>query len=119
MGIDRSVRTAIWEAQGKLCAVCGQKMVPKTMYHPRRGWTIEHVYNHASRRYYAEGNRLISHAECNNRKGDREPTGCEIILLHAVNARLGVELTQRILTYSDGLRRPSALALALSEVMAA
>lgn len=110
---------SIWRAQGKRCAVCGVRMRPITMKHPTRGWTIEHVFNHASKRFYADGNRLVSHSECNNRKGDREPTGCEIILLHAVNARLGFELTPYPHSYSDNISAPSKLALALEQAMAA
>lgn len=106
---------ALWEAQGKCCAVCGGKMYPGAKFHPTRGWTVEHVYHHASRRYYADGNKLVSHAACNNLKGDREPTGCEVILLHAANAKLGYELTLRELSYRDSVSGPSALALALQQ----
>lgn len=111
--------SAIWKAQGKACAICGIGMIPVHQNHPTRGWTIEHVYNHASKRYFADGNKLITHAECNNRKGDREPTGCEVIQLHAANARIGLELTPRDLNYSDPLNGPSALAVALEMAMAA
>lgn len=113
-----SETVAIWTAQGKRCVICGVKMLPVTRFHPTRGWTIEHVYNHASRRFYADGNKLVSHAQCNNRKGDREPTGCEIIMLHAVNAQLGLELTPRDRSYDDGIKGPSALALALERIAA-
>lgn len=94
-------------------------MIPKTLAHPTRGWTIEHVYPRSLRIYENEGNRLVSHSACNNIKGDRQPTGCEVILLHATNARLGIELTERCRRYSDDVRGPSALAVALSEALAA
>lgn len=109
----------LWEAQGKICCVCGEKMYPLTISNDRTGWTIEHVYHHASRRYYADGNKLLSHAACNNRKGDREPTGCEKILLAAVNARLGRELVPMLRGYSDDINVPSALAMALGQALAA
>lgn len=35
-----------------------------------------------------EGNRLIAHRHCNTDKGNRRPTGCELVWLAAVNARL-------------------------------
>lgn len=94
-------------------------MVPKTGSHPTRGWTIDHVYNHASRRYFADGNKLVCHAACNHRKADREPTGCELILLHLVNARLGLELVERPHSYTDVVRAPSAIAIALERALAA
>lgn len=109
----------IWEAQGKCCAVCGESMVPAHRHDPQRGWTIEHVYNRASRRYHADGNRLISHAECNRQKADREPTGCEVIQLHAANAKLGLELTPMLHSYRDEVQGPSALAYAFQMAMAA
>jgi hypothetical protein len=115
----QSETLAIWRAQGKCCAICGAGMVPVHMAHPSRGWTIEHVFHRASKRYYADGNKLVTHAECNNRKGDREPTGCEIILLHAVNAKLGFELTPYPRCYCDNVEAPSALAVALERAMAA
>jgi hypothetical protein len=117
MGTRASQEIAmLWEAQDKYCAVCGREMTEGLKFDETCGWTIEHVYNHASRRYYADGNKLVSHASCNNAKGDREPTGCEIILLHAVNAKLGLELIEYPHGYDDGITGPSALAL---ELMAA
>jgi hypothetical protein len=120
MGVRASVEIrSIWAAQGKACAICGDRMRPVTIDHPTRGWTIEHVFCRSSRRYEAEGNKLVSHAACNSRKADREPTGCEIILLHAVNAQLGFELTSRGIGYRDGVSGPSALAIALQGALAA
>lgn len=40
------------------------------------------------------GNRLVSHRRCNSAKGSAKPTGCELLMLLAVNARLGVEPTR-------------------------
>lgn len=109
---------AIWEAQGKCCAICGVPMVPSHMHHPTRGWTFDHVFNHASRRYFADGNKLIAHSECNNIKADGEPSPEQVALLHEVNAKLGLELTERTHAYSDP-KGPSALAIALEQAMAA
>lgn len=112
-------RWRIWEAQGKHCSVCGERMVPKTGSHPARGWTIDHVYNRASNRYFADGNKLVCHSACNQRKADRDPTGCELILLHLVNARLGFELVERQRSYADNVEAPSVLAVALERALAA
>jgi hypothetical protein len=106
----------IWKAQGKGCAICGVHMMPVHKKHPRRGWTFEHVYNHASDRFHSEGNRLVTHVECNNAKADREPYPCEVLLLHAVNARLGLELTPRLKSWRDEKQGLSKLALELIRV---
>jgi hypothetical protein len=106
----------LWRAQGKCCAVCGMKMVPGHMMHRTRGWTIEHVYPRSRYFLFNDGNQLISHAECNNRKGDRDPTGCEVILLYAVNAQLGLEIVEKARSYVDPIVAPSALAVALAAV---
>lgn len=109
----------LWKAQGKCCAICGARMVPAHYQHSTRGWTIEHVWPRSRYSFHNEGNLLVSHAECNNEKGDRDPTGCEIVLLASVNATLGVELTKRQLCYADHVYGPSALAVALEKALAA
>ena len=109
----------LWSAQGKCCAVCGVKMLPVHKAHPRRGWTLEHVWPRSRYSYHNEGNLLVTHVECNQGKGDRDPTGCEIILLAATNAALGHELTKRQLSYADHIYGPSALAVALEQALAA
>lgn len=35
-----------------------------------------------------QGVKAAAHASCNRRKGNRAPTGCELVFLMAVNARL-------------------------------
>lgn len=109
----------LWRAQGKCCAVCGDAMVPASIYHPTRGWTIEHVYPRSSKRYYADGNKLVSHSQCNWRKGDRQPTGCEVLLLHVVNEILGLELVEYPRCYIDTRIFPTALEIAFQREMAA
>jgi hypothetical protein len=119
--LKRSGRLAIlvWEAQGKVCPLCDRPLIwARTLEHPDYGWSIEHVW---PRRYgYGQvGNMLISHVSCNNRKGSRDPTGCELLILEAVNARLGFKLrplphqnTQTLRSYLDQIAGPSALSLA-------
>lgn len=36
------------------------------------------------------GNLVVAHRWCNNRKGNRTPTGCECLWLSVVNIRLGI-----------------------------
>jgi hypothetical protein len=103
----------IWKAQGKICAVCGLDMVPSDFTHPRQGWTIEHCWPRRRYRFEHRGNLLVSHAACNNLKADRDPTGCELVMLEIVNARLGWELEEIMNEYADEMAGPGALALAL------
>lgn len=115
---QRSLLLVLWEAQGKCCAVCGERMVPKTIRHPTHGWTIEHVYPRSRYFLYSEGNQLVSHYECNQWKADRDPTGCEVVLLHAVNAQLSLEIVEKPRSYVDPYVGPSALAVAFQNAMA-
>jgi 5-methylcytosine-specific restriction endonuclease McrA len=76
----------LYELQGGICPICGAPMIDgqTTIDHvrPKRGKRARHgLYQNA----------LATHWRCNNQKGDREPTGCELIWLAAVNARLAVE----------------------------
>lgn len=115
-----SAARQLWRAQGKCCPICGVLMLPVHARHPTRGWSVEHVWPRSRYRHH-EGNLLISHVECNNAKGDRDPTGCELIILALANARLGMEpLDHRsIVRYADQISAPSALALALAQAQAA
>lgn len=113
----RSVMDRVWEAQGKCCSLCGDKMVPAHRYDINRGWSLDHV-RPRSHGYTREGNVLLAHKSCNNRKGDRAPTGCEIVLLEAANARFGWDEPIRHGSYSDGVIGPTALAVALERVFA-
>lgn len=56
--------------------------------HPLRP-SIDHVMPR-SRGGQSLGNKLVMHRECNTKKGDRLPNGCERIWLAAVNARMGL-----------------------------
>lgn len=96
----------IWSAQGEHCSVCGEPLDP-AFWHYRGDlkWTFEHVY--PRRRYRCLlGNVLIAHQICNTGKDQRDPTGCEIILLMAANAKLG-----RTLAYRDDAMAPIRLAI--------
>lgn len=84
----------LWAAQDGLCALCGERMPPLQPKNKRHGWTFDHVW---PRRYgfRDRGSVVLAHGRCNRFKADRDPTGCEILLLAAVNARIGDELTIR------------------------
>lgn len=110
----------LWKAQEGLCAICGHHLLRDERFRDDSGWNLDHVYPRSRyARFGNRGNLLLSHVGCNTVKSDREPTGCEIILLHAINAKIGHELTPAYRSYSDGVKAPSILAEALSQAMAA
>lgn len=114
------IENRLWKAQDGRCAICGLHLLRDERFRDDTGWNLDHVYPRS--RYGRLGNRgnlLLTHVACNTAKADRDPTGCEIILLHAMNARLGHELQSHDRSYFDGVIAPSALALALQEALAA
>lgn len=85
------------EVQGRMCAYCFEHMSRKRRLgdgprchekplNPRRA-TIEHVL---PRRLGGRdfGNVVAAHSCCNDKKGGRAPTGCELIALAWVNAKV-------------------------------
>jgi 5-methylcytosine-specific restriction endonuclease McrA len=85
----RKQREQLWEAQGKICFLCGEKMYPVSHTRADRGWSMDHV-RPASKGHSRVRNVLLAHSKCNREKDDREPTGCELLLLEAVNAKLTI-----------------------------
>jgi hypothetical protein len=85
----------LWKAQRGLCSICTKPLERGLRFHDFTGWSLDHVFPRS--RYKRLGNRgnvLLAHRHCNTVKADREPTGCEILLLHAVNAQLGHQLVE-------------------------
>ena len=74
-------RHLIRNAQRSRCAICGERFGSQP-------GTLEHVVPRSKGGKHA-GNLLVSHLRCNQRRGDANPTGCMLILLDVVNARLG------------------------------
>lgn len=81
-------------AQGGFCAICGRGI---SRMHEMVN--LDHVWPKAMTRGVerTKGNILLAHRTCNARKGHRKPTGCEIVMLAAVNRTLGYaeDATQR------------------------
>jgi 5-methylcytosine-specific restriction endonuclease McrA len=81
--------------QGGLCALCGTPLILSARFGSRKGRSIEHVWPRNRAGPLGErkpplgnfGNKVAAHGHCNATKGDRAPTGCELIWLMAVNAR--------------------------------
>lgn len=85
--VPTKVRRALKRAQGEICPGCGGSLRENF-----RGFehTGDHVIPISRGGPDAVGNLLCLHRRCNEAKGDRWPTACELIWLMAVNARLGV-----------------------------
>lgn len=104
----------LWKLQDGRCAICSFELVRDARFLDEHSWNLDHVYPRSRyRRLGNRGNVLLTHVGCNTRKSDRDPTGCEILLLHAVNARLGHTLLDiEARDYVDETRGPSAIQLA-------
>lgn len=76
------------KAQGSCCYLCGRKMVLGKQPTSALAVTLDHVTPRALGGK-SSGNLLLSHRRCNQAKGHRRPTGCELVRLAEVNARLG------------------------------
>lgn len=83
----RLLRRTYYRAQGGCCYLCGKPLSPR-FSSPKL--TIEHVWprSRAAAQTY-DGDLLLAHSRCNGAKADRLPTGCERLMLFAVNRRLG------------------------------
>jgi 5-methylcytosine-specific restriction endonuclease McrA len=73
------------EHQGGICPLCGGSLY-------LGGLSVDHVWPRRGAGRGMKYNLVAAHQRCNHRKGDRLPTGCELVWLTAVNARLGIEL---------------------------
>ena len=81
-------RAALFMVQGGLCPLCGQALRASPM---SLMGTFEHVWPRKRKlKLDTVGNLLLTHQKCNAAKADRDPYGCEIIWLYAVNRRLGL-----------------------------
>jgi 5-methylcytosine-specific restriction endonuclease McrA len=80
-----SARARMWEALDRLCGICGQAISDLADV------TYDHVVPQ-SRGGGNYGNLVPAHSACNGAKADRMPTGCEKVMLAALNAKLGARL---------------------------
>lgn len=77
--------------QGAVCPLCGVLFKRRADGVPE-DYTFDHVWPKSRGGYAYMGNLLIAHSACNHRKGNRLPTGCEIIWLSAVCERLKIPM---------------------------
>lgn len=81
---SRLLRESLCNAQEGICAFCG-----KPMGHDASCHSLDHVIPVALGGDNGVGNYVLCHSECNRRKANDVPTGCEMVWLLAVNARIG------------------------------
>jgi 5-methylcytosine-specific restriction endonuclease McrA len=81
----KRLRRDLVEAQNNLCALCFEPMDPDTSTGPRRA-TLEHVFPLG--RGGQDATSVAAHARCNQRKGHRKPTGCELLALDWVRTKV-------------------------------
>lgn len=88
------MRRAYWVAQRGLCPLCGKRLAKGTRPRPNStnlNW--DHVWPRSRSAAHGElghaGGLLLVHEKCNTAKGNRRPTGCEQLMLFAVNRAVG------------------------------
>jgi 5-methylcytosine-specific restriction endonuclease McrA len=82
------LRKQLVATQRGRCGICGGPMAD---YDPRPGAPFESSVEHVVPRKRGggiKGNVFASHKRCNAAKADRAPTGCELVFLALVNAKL-------------------------------
>jgi 5-methylcytosine-specific restriction endonuclease McrA len=84
----------LWKAQQGLCSICRERLLSDERFLDDTGWSLDHVFPRAHYELGNRGNVLLAHKLCNRVKSDRDPTGCEVVLLHSVNAKLGFKLAR-------------------------
>lgn len=92
--MSRALLSALVNAQDSICASCGSRMNPLArmpMADPLANPSIDHVTPRAKGGRDDRTNIVAMHIRCNTAKGDREPTGCEVIWREAVSAILGAD----------------------------
>jgi 5-methylcytosine-specific restriction endonuclease McrA len=77
------------ELQDNMCALCGDYLTMDEMDDPVFRPSIDHVYPRFSGGQ-DEGNVVAAHNHCNGDKTNDLPTGCELIWLYNVTARLAM-----------------------------
>jgi 5-methylcytosine-specific restriction endonuclease McrA len=92
------VRRAAWRAQEGICAMCGHPMGRETRKRiPRAEMELQPTAQHVIPQGWpgcankVGGNIVAAHWRCNHDHGHKPPTGCHLVWLMAVNARLGFQ----------------------------
>lgn len=81
--VRETSRSRMWEALDRRCGICGSTIRELSEV------TLDHVIPRA-RNGANYGNLVPAHPSCNFAKADRSPTACEMIMLDALNTKMGV-----------------------------
>jgi 5-methylcytosine-specific restriction endonuclease McrA len=81
----KSYNLRLWRAFDQRCGICGLPIVKESQI------TQDHVVSKA-KGGSNERNSVPAHGPCNQRKANRDPTGCELIALMVVNLNLYHEI---------------------------
>ncbi len=84
------IRDVLTIAQDHICGICGKNIIPFLLANDPLSASIDHVIPLDAGGIDLVGNLFVAHRRCNGEKGNRMPTGCELIWLMAVNSRLSV-----------------------------
>ncbi len=87
-------RAALLFFHGARCAICG-KPLPRHWFNGNVTATLDHVNPLSLGGFNGPGNLLPAHGRCNSRKGNRLPTGCEILQLIVVCERARLPMILR------------------------
>ena len=86
----RNQRQRLRRAQGDLCAGCATRFLKDSVLGPRdpRYPTFDHVIPRSRGGRRSLDNFLLKHRRCNEIRGNAPPTGCDLVWLAAVRARV-------------------------------
>jgi 5-methylcytosine-specific restriction endonuclease McrA len=85
VGETMQQRILLYIAQEGRCGLCGEEMQGSALV-----FSLDHVIPRSLAGADGLGNLLLCHGECNGRKTNDAPTGCEMVWLLNVNSRLSV-----------------------------
>lgn len=85
----RALLRQLYDAQGRVCPACGVRMPPWGEPALQQDLpSLDHVVPRVRGGGNHAGNMLAMHVRCNSAKGDRLPTGCELIWHEMVLSKL-------------------------------
>lgn len=99
-------RRALRWAQNSICAGCGTHLpsVSRLKRYDPQYPTFDHIILKSVGGTRTLNNGLLKHQRCNQARANRAPTGCDLIWLAAVQARLSV----RPRSFKTNFRKPRA-----------
>lgn len=105
----------LFDAQDGVCAGCGHQMLHpglrrEPVSDPLAFPSVDHVTPRSKGGRDDRTNIVAMHLRCNNRKADRDPTGCEMIWREVVSARLGSEYSFVLSLISTSVHKQATLA---------